>query len=55
MMTRQTVGSFIREKVSRGLHKTQTPRIHGTKSMFTAYPGRGVLGWAHPSRGLPWT
>ena len=20
-----------------------------------AYPGRGVLGWAYPSRGLPWT
>ena len=50
----------------RVLHKTRTPRINGTKSMFTAYstqgqlkaaayPGRGLLWWAYPSRGLPWT
>ena len=37
-----TLGPFIREKISRGLHKTRTPRINETKSTFAAYPGRGV-------------
>ena len=43
MMTRQTIGSFIWEKISRGLHKTRTPCINGTKSMFTAYSTQGQL------------
>ena len=38
-----TIGPFIREKISRGLHKTRTPRINGTKSMFTAYSTQGQL------------
>ena len=38
-----TLGPFIREKISRGLHKTRTPRINGTKSMFTAYSTQGQL------------
>ena len=29
----------------RGLHKTRTPRINGTKSMFTAY---STHGWLRP-------
>ena len=37
------LGPFIREKVSRGLHKTRTPRINGTKCMFTAYSTQGQL------------
>ena len=37
------LGPFIREKISRGLHKTRTPRINGTKSMFTAYSTQGQL------------
>ena len=36
------LGPFIREKISRGLHKTQTPRINGTKSTFTAFSSRGI-------------
>ena len=39
-----TLGPFIREKISRGLHKTRTPRINGTKSTFTAFSSRG-LSW----------
>ena len=38
-----TIGPFIQEKISRGLHKTRTPRINGTKSMFTAYSTQGQL------------
>ena len=38
-----TIGLFIREKISRGLHKARTPRINGTKSMFTAYSTQGQL------------
>ena len=38
-----TLRPFIREKISRGLHKTRTPRINGTKSMFTAYSTQGQL------------
>ena len=38
-----TIGPFIREKISRGLHKTRTPRINGTKSTFTAYSTHGQL------------
>ena len=38
-----TIGPFIREKISRGLHKTRTPRINGTKSMFTAYSTQDQL------------
>ena len=37
------LGPCIREKISRGLHKTRTPRINGTKSMFTAYSTQGQL------------
>ena len=37
------IGPFIREKISRGLHKTRRPRINGTKSMFTAYSTQGQL------------
>ena len=38
-----TLGPFIQEKISRGLHKTRTPRRNGTKSMFTAYSTKGRL------------
>ena len=38
-----TLGPFIREKIRCGLHKTRTPRINGTKSMFTAYSTQGQL------------
>ena len=43
MMTRQSIEPFIREKIIRGLHKTQTPRINGTKSTPTAYSTQGPL------------
>ena len=39
----ESIGPFIREKLSRGLHKTRTSRINGTKSMFTAYSTQGQL------------
>ena len=39
-----TLGPFIREKISRGLHKKRTPRINDTKSTFTAFSSRG-LSW----------
>ena len=39
-----TLGPFIREKTSRGLDKTRTPLINGTKSTFTAFSIRG-LSW----------
>ena len=37
------LGPFIREKISRSLPKTGTPRINGTKSTFTAYSTHGQL------------
>ena len=43
VQTDATLGPFIREKISRGLHKTRTPCINGTKSMFTAYSTQGQL------------
>ena len=39
-----TLGPFIRDKTSRGLHKTRTSRINETKSTFTAFSSRG-LSW----------
>ena len=39
----KTIGPFIRKTISRGLHKTWTPCINGTKSMFTAYSTPGQL------------
>ena len=42
-----SLGTCIREKISRGLRKPRTPRINGTKSTFTAFSSRG-LSW--PSR-----
>ena len=40
---RRMLGPFIREKISRSLRKTWTPRINGTKSTFTAYSTHGQL------------
>ena len=40
---RRMLGPFIREKISRRLRKTWTPRINGTKSTFTAYSTHGQL------------
>ena len=38
-----TMWAFIREKISRGLHETLTPRLNGTKSSFTAYSIHSLL------------
>ena len=43
----QTLGPFIREKyvvayIVRGLHKTRTARINGTKIMLASNTGRGL-------------
>ena len=40
---RRMLGPFIREKISRSLRKTWTPRINGTKSTVTAYSTHGQL------------
>ena len=50
------LGPFIREKISRGLHKRYVHGLFNPRpAQAAAYPGRGVLGWAYPSRGLPGT
>ena len=41
------------------LYKWYKIYVHGLfnprPAQAAAYPGRGVLGWAYPSRSLPWT
>ena len=62
---RRKLGPFMRQKISRSLRKIWTPRIwykiyihvlfNPRPAQVSAHPGRWVLGWTYPSRGLRWT